>query len=183
MYIDDISSKELTDIEVINMCLNKDVNYFNEILIKMGIEKHEIEDLAQEIFIKVYKNLNKYSGEFKFSTWIMKISSNHVIDHKRKKHINYINMDKINELEDVGISPQEVLEIRSNKIFLIEIINKLPEIYKVPIVLYHSEGLSYKEISDKINEPLSKVKNRIFRGRKILKDNIIKAKEQKKYEL
>jgi RNA polymerase sigma-70 factor, ECF subfamily len=175
MYIDDISSKELTDIEVINMCLNKDVNYFNEILrryknlvytiiIKMGIEKHEIED-------------------FKFSTWIMKISSNHVIDHKRKKHINYINMDKINELEDVGISPQEVLEIRSNKIFLIEIINKLPEIYKVPIVLYHSEGLSYKEISDKINEPLSKVKNRIFRGRKILKDNIIKAKEQKKYEL
>jgi RNA polymerase sigma-70 factor (ECF subfamily) len=45
--------------------------------------------------------------------------------------------------------------------------------YKIPIVLYHEQGLSYQEISEIINEPLSKVKNRIFRGRRMLKESLL----------
>ena len=55
-------------------------------------------------------------------------------------------------------------------------LNSLPDMYKIPIVLFHKQGLSYQEIADITKEPLSKVKNRIFRGRKMLKD-ILTGKE------
>ena len=56
-------------------------------------------------------------------------------------------------------------------------IQALPDLYKVPIVLYHQQGLRYQEIAEIIGEPLSKVKNRIFRGRKMLKENLEKENE------
>ena len=52
----------------------------------------------------------------------------------------------------------------------------LPDIYRVPIVLYHEQGLSYQEIAEITGEPLSKVKNRIFRGRKMLKESLLGAR-------
>lgn len=61
-------------------------------------------------------------------------------------------------------------------------LNSLPDMYKVPIILFHQQGLSYQEISEIINEPLSKVKNRIFRARKMLKE-ILLSKEGGVYEL
>ena len=63
------------------------------------------------------------------------------------------------------------------------VIDSLPEIYKIPILMYHKEGLSYKEISQEIDEPLSKIKNRIYRGRKLLKQNILGIKESENNEL
>lgn len=52
-------------------------------------------------------------------------------------------------------------------------IDELPEIYRVPIVMYHQKGMSYKEIADFLGKPMSIIKNRIFRARNALRENLI----------
>ena len=168
----------MTDLELIEACLagNQDAfaeliarykNLVYSIILKMTNDSEEANDLAQDVFLKMYKNLASYSPEFKFSTWTMRITSNHVIDFRRKRKQVVVPLDAA--VLDPEDGPEAVLIRKEENEYLQKIIKDLPGMYKIPIIMYHQEGMSYQEISDKINEPLSKVKNRIFRGRKILK--------------
>ena len=174
---------ELTDFDLIQKCLNEDKEYFGEligryknlvysIILKMINNQDDVGDLAQEVFIKVYKNLHRYYPDYKFSTWIIRITTNHVIDYRRKKQQDTVPLDSL-ENETAGGESPESAYIREEQLTIVnKSINKLPDMYKIPILLYHSEGLSYQEISEIIEEPLSKVKNRIFRGRRMLKESL-----------
>lgn len=175
-----------TDLELIKLCLDGDNSYFAElvtryknlvysIILRMINDSEEANDLAQEVFVKVYKNLDKYYPEFKFSTWIIRITTNHVIDYRRKKVKDTIPISDVEYELSSDESPEDAYITKEDNEKLNEVLNKLPDMYKIPIVLYHQQGLSYQEISDIINEPLSKVKNRIFRGRRMLKDMLTKT--------
>lgn len=188
--------KNLTDYELIELCLKGDNHCFSELVsrykslvystvLRMTNDREEANDLAQEIFIKVYKNLDKYYPKFKFSTWIIRICTNHVIDYRRKKKLEYVPLEEIDfqiQAPAEAVPENEYLKKEQAK-YLYKIIDELPEMYKIPIVLYHQQGFSYQEIADIIKEPLSKVKNRIFRGRKMLKDTLILMKGAGGYEL
>lgn len=188
------SISKLTDLEVINLILNEDANYYEEIVkryknlvfsvvSRMVNDQEDVKDLAQEVLIKAYKNLEKYSSEYKFSTWIMRIATNHVIDFRRKKRLAQVPLDEVSyEIEDKQ-TPLSVLIGKEKETKINEVLEELPMMYKEPIVLYHEKGLSYQEIANEINEPLSKVKNRIFRGRKLLREIIIDSDERELYEL
>lgn len=188
------SFKDKSDYELIQMCLKGNDDCFSElitryknlvysIILRMVNDKEEANDLAQEVFIKIYKNLSKYYPEYKFSTWTIRITTNHVIDYRRKKKQETISYDEIDyEMASEGSPETEYLEKEKTKM-LNDVVNELPDMYKIPIVLYHQQGLSYQEIADVIEEPLSKVKNRIFRGRKMLKDAILNMKEGESYGL
>jgi len=177
--------KTKEDYELIKCCLNGNQEAFAElvsryknlvysVILRMINDHEEANDLAQEVFIKVYKNLDKYSPEYKFSTWIMRITTNLVIDFRRKKKQEIISIDDI-EYEPASLDTPEGSYIEKEQKNLLNLaIKNLPDMYKIPIVLYHQQGLSYQEIGDIIGEPLSKVKNRIFRGRKMLKENLMK---------
>lgn len=179
---------KLSDYEIIQLCLNGDKDCFSElvsryknlvysIILRMITDSEEANDLAQEVFIKIYKNLGKYFPDFKFSTWIIRITTNHVIDYRRKKRQETVSIDDVDYELSSNESPEEAYIQKEQKKSLESLVNQLPEMYKVPIVLYHQQGLSYQEISQVTDEPLSKVKNRIFRGRKMLKENLLKMKE------
>ena len=186
--------KPLTDYEIIKTCLEGNPNAFSElvsryknlvysIILRMVVDKEEANDLAQEVFIKAYKNLDKYYPEFAFSTWIMRITTNHVIDARRKKRHLTVSLD---ERQDAGVSelsPETRYIEKERAADLKRIVENLPDMYKVPIILYHQQGLSYQEIANMIGEPLSKVKNRIFRGRKLLQADLISMKEGEACEL
>lgn len=145
-------------------------NLVYSIILRMINDSEQANDLAQEVFIKVYKNLGRYQPEFKFSTWLIRITTNHIIDFRRKKKQEVVNIDSLTEEPRDDRSPEAAL-IQKEKTQLIQkTVNSLPEMYKLPLVLYHQQGLSYQEIADILEEPLSKVKNRIFRGRKLLKE-------------
>ncbi len=180
--------KDLTDYDLVQKCLNGEKEYFSEIItrhknlvysvvLRMVNNQEDANDLAQEVFIKVYKNLDKYFPDFKFSTWIVKITTNHVIDYRRKKKYETVSMEEVEYKLISQSSPEQDCLEKEERLVLNQLLNNLPDIYKVPIVLYHQQGLSYQEIAEAINEPLSKVKNRIFRGRKILKEELLKMKE------
>ena len=176
-------SKEMTDYELIRACIEVNKNYFTElvdryknlvysIILRMQNNREEANDLAQEVFVKIYKNLAKYYPEYKFSTWVMRITTNHVIDHNRSKKQAAASLDEIpQDLPDKwGDSPDEAVVKKEVSEQLRKAVNALPDMYRIPIVLYHQQGMSYDEIASIICEPLSKVKNRIFRGRKMLKE-------------
>ncbi len=188
------SAIEMSDYELIQQCLKGNTAYYEElvdryknlvysIILRMITDKEEANDLAQDVFMKVYQNLAKYSTEFKFSTWVMRITTNHVIDYRRKKKQEYVPMEEVGFDIAATDSPEGEYIQKERKESLQGLLNDLPDMYKVPIVLYHQQGLSYQEIAESIGEPLSKVKNRILRGRKILKETIFKMKEGGSFEL
>ena len=87
---------QMSDYELITACLAGDKDCFGElaarytnlvfsVILRMTNDREEANDLAQEVFIKAYRNLDKYVPDYKFSTWAIRITTNHVIDHRRKK--------------------------------------------------------------------------------------------------
>jgi len=173
-----------TDMQLIEACLDGDQECFTElvdryknlvysIILRQTRDSEEANDLAQDVFLKVYKNLASYTPAFKFSTWIMRITGNHIIDKHRKRKLDTVSYEEYTEAGSTesatAPSPETEFIRREQTERIAKIVAELPEMYKIPVVLYHQHELSYQEISDKINEPLSKVKNRIFRGRKMLK--------------
>ena len=101
-----IDPENLSDYDVIKKCINGDEEFFEilisryknlvySIILKMVNDKEEANDLAQEVFIKVYRNIDKYSDEFKLSTWITRITTNHIIDYRRKKKRDTVPIEEI----------------------------------------------------------------------------------------
>ena len=183
---------QMTDYDLIRECLKGDNYYFTElvtryknlvysVILRMINDREEANDLAQDVFVKVYKNLDKYYPDYKFSTWIIRITTNHVIDFRRKKKQETISFEEVDYDIASNESPESDFLNKERKKVLDGIVSDLPDMYKIPIVLYHQQGLSYQEISDIIDEPLSKVKNRIFRGRKMLKESLTSMREGESY--
>lgn len=181
-----------TDFELINNCLAGDKQCFGElvaryknlvysIILRMTNDSEEANDLAQDVFIKIYKNLDKYYPEYKFSTWVIRITTNHVIDFRRKKRQETVPIEDVEHELGAGRSPEAIAIANEETAKLRAVVSDLPDMYKIPIVLYHQQGLSYQEIADVTQEPLSKVKNRIFRGRRMLKDSLKGFREGEQY--
>lgn len=135
-------------------------------------------ELCQEVFIKVYSSLDKYNPEYKFTTWVHRIASNATIDWMRKKKLETYSIDDGGDKDGLSLGdqlstddldPLTNLEMRQLQSRIEEAIDELPFIYKQLIILRHINELSYDEIAEAVDLPLGTVKNRIFRGREILK--------------
>ena len=159
--------------------VNRYKNLVYSVIFRQTRDKELANDYAQDVFFKVYRNLKSYSPEFKFSTWIMRITGNHIIDMHRKKKWQEVSFEEhaesIEHSSNTEVSAEGAFMRMEEARRIEKIVAGLPEMYKVPVVLYHGQGLSYQEIAEKLGEPLSKVKNRIFRGRKLLKAKVIEG--------
>ncbi|WP_192929630.1 RNA polymerase sigma factor [Alkaliphilus serpentinus] len=178
-----------TDYSIVQRILEGDSNAFSEIVnnykkavfslcYRMVHNQEEAEDLAQEVFIKAYNHLSKYNPQFKFSTWILKIATNTTIDFVRKKKVETLPLDEEISTKQEGASAEIIFFHKENKKTIEDAIKALPIEYRSLIVLFHQNGLSYNEISEHLNIPLSKVKNRLHRARSILKDTLQNVKKE-----
>lgn len=178
-----------TDIEIVKEVLQGRSEAFRELVsrykravyslcYRMVQNNEEAEDLSQEVFIKVYQYLGKYDEGYKFSTWILKIATNTSIDYLRKKKVDTVPLEEGIESKQEMASAESIYFHQSNKSLIDKMIKELPEEYRLLIILYHQQGLSYKEISDNVNIPMSKVKNRLHRARNILKEQLKSIKEE-----
>ena len=137
-----------------------------------------VEDLAQEDFIKVYKNISKFNEESSLYTWIYRITMNTCIDEiKKEKKITYINT--YIETEDGNIEVQfedesqrldDILESKIRKESLVKAIKSLPSEQRALIVLRDIRQFKYMEIAEMLNLNLGTVKSKINRARQALKD-------------
>lgn len=147
------------------------INY----IYRMILDMDEAMDLAQEVFIKAYFSLNTYNPRYSFSTWIYKIASNMTIDYLRKKKRKNLNTESLHnkskelEIPDHSMSPVKNLDREIFYKKLEDALNQLPESLREFIILRDINELSYSEIAEIKNLPLGTVKNKIFRGREILR--------------
>ena len=135
--------------------------------------RDDIEDLSQEVFIKVYQNLGKYRNECKLSTWIATIAYNTGINHLRKFKIGEaVNQDDSSisrSLTDFGSSNYEQIDLHR---YLRDQIELLPVHFRTVITLFHLEEFSYLEIEQITGMPEGTVKSYLFRAKAILKEKL-----------
>ncbi|MDO5388652.1 MAG: RNA polymerase sigma factor [Clostridia bacterium] len=179
----------MTDYDIVRECLKGNKEAFSEIVsryknlvfskVYASVGNYEDTlDLSQEIFVKIYKNLEKYDPDYSFATWVIRITLNHTIDYMRKNKIQTVPADE-NEynIKYGGLSPEQEYLNKEDREKLNRAIDELSDKYRIPLVMYYSQGMKYQEISRVLNIPLSKVKNRIYRARKMLKINIEKGED------
>jgi len=145
-----------------------------QIVFKMINNPDDRKDMAQDIYLKIYKNLAGFKFGSKLSTWIAQVSYNTCLDYTRKKKLSLPGTIEENEL-DAPLSDETdaLVHQRELSTILNEGIEKLPPVYKTLIVLYHNEELSYEEIVQVTGLPVGTVKSYLFRARKALKNNLL----------
>ena len=145
--------------------------------------KEDIEDICQEVFIKVLKKIKHFRGDSRLSTWIARIAYNTSISHVRKNQLlphSYDENPGIVAGEKESDSSQQLLEQKEAKKFLMEKIELLPVHYRTVLTLYHLEEFSYKEIEEITEMPEGTIKSYLSRARKILKKKLEKVIESEK---
>ena len=149
--------------------------------LRMTKSKEDAEDIAQDVFLKVYSGLPSFRAESNFSTYLYRITMNTSIDYLRKKTIKpnpsslYVDSEDGEyaiELEDTSPSPLAALEEKEKIIFLRKAIENLPDNHKQMIILRDINELSYDEIGEIMNLSEETVKSRINRARARLKKDI-----------
>ena len=148
------------------------------LVFRMVRDRETAEDLAQDAFIKVLNHIDKYSPEFKFSSWLFKIANNVAIDWMRRKRLDTVSLDgsphaaSAAEVEattfDVAArqeSALDELEARELGTAIERAIATLRPEYRSCIMLRHVEGRSYEEIAQTLDLPLGTVKTYIHRAR------------------
>lgn len=139
-------------------------------------------DIAQEIYIKVFNNIQRFDEKMPFHPWIRTIAVNTCLNFKRAIKINAVSLNAKDEedrtLEDVVASSCDVeAEIENNDLGMLirHNLDSLSPKHRMVIILRYYEGLSYDEISAVLKEPLGTVKTDIYRARNALKDKLKRA--------
>lgn len=144
---------------------------------KMVRDTGIVEDLVQEAFVKAFKALPSYAPEYAFSTWLYRITTNHTIDHIRRKKLKTVSIDKPvatrdgemqMELPDTTYRPDKHLVTDQRNEIIAAAIADLPPKYHRVIVMRHQQEKSYEEIATELDLPLGTVKAHIFRARALL---------------
>jgi len=183
--------RKLTDGELIVDAVNGRVDGFEELVRRyqrpitgyvfrmLGNYESSL-DVTQEVFIKVYNSLTKYSPEYKFSTWLYRIAHNAAIDHMRRNPITPQSLEAENadgtyqlQIESRRPSPEQDHEQKEWRHEIDSVVKCLPPAYRDLIILRHSRDLSYDEIADVTGLPLGTVKNRLFRAREMMREMFV----------
>lgn len=171
------------DEEGFEMLVKKYQNHVVNIVYSLTGETQDADDIAQEVFIKVYKNLGSFSKKAKFSTWLYRITVNTTYNHLKKEK-RYVPSDYRKDSDVFKKIPLEDLERGELKELIRKSIEKLPFKYRTVIVLKEIEGLSYKEIAKSLGCRIGTVESRLFRARYMLKKILSPiVKEDRSYEV
>ena len=138
----------------------------------------ECEDLAQEVFLKVFRKLHTFNHESQFFTWLYRITANAATDHLSRASSRRLRLvedtgvfergDEDHESPTAGLEQQELAQVTR------EIVASLPEKFRTILVLREFEGLSYTDIAEVLEIQLGTVESRLFRARQRFKDALIR---------
>ncbi len=179
---------EFSDSELIKQYFNKNEGaldalikrYFKQVFFfaKTYVKNDaEAEDIAQEVFVKAWKNLKKFDHDKKFKTWVFQITKNTCIDFLRK-HKNFVAPDSLDEqqmaenlerMTDNAPLPDELFLAAEFSKKLETAIGSLPKIYETVVVLHLQHDLTFQEISDVLNESINTIKSRYRRALLIIR--------------
>jgi len=143
--------------------------------------KEDAQDIAQDVFIEVFKSINKFKGDSKLSTWIYRITTNKCLEFIRKKNTkkrfaflqsitgSAIPLDKTNYFSEMN-HPGVMLENKELNATLFKAINSLPESQSVVFTLHRIDGKSHQEVAEITKRTVSSVESIMFRAKKNLQN-------------
>jgi RNA polymerase sigma-70 factor (ECF subfamily) len=196
----EVTLPDVPEDKLIERLVARDERAFNELVrtyerrvhalvVRMIGNKQEAEDLAQEVFVQVFKAIGSFRGESKLSTWVFRIAVN--LCRNRAKYLKSRHAGEQDEIEALAervpmtearhatVSrverPDEMVAGRQIETIVREAIMQLDETFRGCLVLRDVEELSYEEIGEITNLPPGTVKSRIFRARAMLKE-LVEAK-------
>lgn len=180
----------MKDDELVRQVLNGNNNAFRFLVSKyQGLVLHIVgriiqqqdivEDICQDVFIKVFKTLKTFRGDSKLSTWIATVAYNTAITEIRKqsrrREVSYSQEPALLRMDKKTNSDHTLLEKAETKKYLLKLIETLPVNYRTVLTLYHLEEFSYKEIVEITGMPEGTIKSYLSRARSILKGKIEKV--------
>lgn len=177
----------LSDEQLVELAVKENSDAFGEIIKRwerkifalcfgMLGREDEAKDAAQETFIAAYRNINKFRGDAKVSSWLYRIAVNQCLTTKRraKSRAEDFFDDEANEKEffltvPSNLSPSSTTEKSERLQFIRQAVQSLPPDLRQVIVLKEFEEMTFQEISDALNLPLSTVKSRLYTALKQLR--------------
>ncbi|MES2201812.1 MAG: sigma-70 family RNA polymerase sigma factor [candidate division FCPU426 bacterium] len=154
-------------------------------LLSMLRSPHAAEDLTQDIFVKLFRQIGSYNFQAPFSHWLFRLARNLAIDHIRREKVRFsTSLDKEVDgdypLQErlAGKSVPADTQILKNEraSVVVKAVQELPEDFKAVVVMREWEDLAYEEISQRLDLSVGTVKSRLFRARALL------AKKLKNWE-
>ncbi|MEZ4886061.1 MAG: sigma-70 family RNA polymerase sigma factor [Chitinophagales bacterium] len=195
------TDRALKDHELVNLALGGDQRAYGKLMgryrdsiyfmiQKMVNNKDDAEDLTIEAFGKAFNNLQKYSPDYAFSTWLYRIAINNCIDFIRKKRLETFSLDEpmdsdgedgsgaTRDVQSSVLDPEEEIIKKQRILLMRNVIEKLNSKYRRLIELRYLKELSYQEISETLNLPLGTVKAQLFRAKELLHNILQNSKER-----
>jgi RNA polymerase sigma-70 factor (ECF subfamily) len=156
-------------------------NFWNEVYafqLKRVKDEYEAEDITIETFSKAFDKIDTYKEKYVFLTWLITISKNIQIDKRRKKNASIhlqssdASEEQVKKIPDDSPTPEDKLITKQNLAELLLYIKQLKPLYQDIINLRYFQEMSYLEIAHHLDEPISNVKVRLLRARKLLSEII-----------
>jgi RNA polymerase sigma-70 factor (ECF subfamily) len=158
------------------------------LLLKMVNNKDDAEDLTLEAFGKAFKNIEQYTPNYAFSTWLFRIATNNCIDFIRKKRMVTLSLDKTftsgdgdemtMDVRSDSLDPEEHLIRKQKNVLMRSIVEKLKPRYRLLVEMRYFQEMSYEEIAETLDLPLGTVKAQLFRAREFLYNVIRETKDK-----
>lgn len=139
--------------------------------LRMTKNVSESEDLAQDIFINLFRTIGTFRGDSAFTTWLHRVTVNHVLMHFRRRKLRpELTSDNEESLAYIPADTHEPMRVRIvDRILLSEVIARLPEGYRQAIILHDVEGLEHREIAERRGRSVGTSKSQLHKGRAMLR--------------
>lgn len=177
----------LSDEQLVELAVSKDAEAFGEIVRRwerkifalcfgMLAREDEARDAAQETFIAAFRNLSKFRGEAKVSSWLHRIAVNQCLTTKRRaktRSEDFLDEEKHEEerffVAPDGASPARTTEANERLTLVRQAVTSLPSELRQVVVMKEFEDMTFQEISETLEVPLSTVKSRLYTALKQLR--------------
>ena len=172
--------QDITELQLIERAVAGDERAFAELVTRyqtavynlayrMLGDAGEAEDAAQEVFLRIYRRLATYDAEHRFSTWVLSIASHYCIDLLRRKRPWLVPLENIsNWMRARTRGPEAAALAQEQQDTVRSLLAKLPEHYRLVLLLRYWHDLGYEEIAQVVDLPVSTIKARLHRARNAL---------------
>ncbi|MFA5069195.1 MAG: sigma-70 family RNA polymerase sigma factor [Candidatus Omnitrophota bacterium] len=166
LYIDCFLAGDITGFErLVQKYQDSALNIVHSLIGRDG----ESEDIAQEAFLRVYRNLKGFNRNSSFSTWFYRIVVNLTYDFLRKRRNIVLDENAVKESVSAQADPRQEMSLKEKRQVVQKALEGVPAKFRVALVLKDIEGLSYKDISRILRCSIGTVESKIYRARQCLR--------------
>lgn len=164
------------DVGAYRKLVGRYMNYCVRFAERMLGNRHDAEDVTQEVCLRIWREAGKWQPQAKFSTWLYRVMFNACIDHKRKI-VPFFVVDVV-ETADTASNPEEALREKQTAKNVSLALQKLPKRQRAALVLSYYEGIQNQQAAEAMEIELGAFQQLLFRARQNLKEELIDGRTE-----